>query len=423
MLFDRLDIPVENEDWNSADPEEAAILLDELGLDPFEGQYGHHGFDDSPFMYIAQEGRPEILEVMISKHPCIEKYATEDRQLKVNKALHKAVKHRRLDNVKFLIRSLGAHLDYKDPQGRNAFMIAAGNDQTISQFLLDLGASVEGVDREGLGALHWAACSGFKTLCSKLIDRGMDINLRARQGATPLMVACSNRHKEICDLLLDRGCDVNQGTPEGWTALHVAVRACSASIVKRLLHHGAEPNVVSSRLTHNSDVVPASTPLLIAIALNSNKILKHLFDANCDINLAGTVCLNPSFSSSESEEESKVVEKQKCYPCQFAILSRAWDICALLIKAGCDVNPLRKWLEENKSPVTIPPEKLLYIKILVNNVTVAPLKLRHLVRLKIRELLGTDLLDSVYELALPLQAKHYILFHELFRPSAGSFEV
>ena len=139
--------------------------------------------------------------------------------------------------------------------------------------------------------------------------------------------------------------------------------------------------------------------------------------------MPGTVCMNPSFSSSESEEESKIIEKQKCFPCQFAILSRAWDICALLIKAGCEVNPIRKWLEDNTSPVTIPPEKLLYLKILVNNITVSPPKLRHLARRKIRDLLGRDLLDSVYELAIPLQAKHFILCHELFRPTCGSFEV
>jgi ankyrin repeat protein len=251
----------------------------------------------------------------------------------------------------------------------------------------------------------------------------MDTNLKAKQGATPLMVACSNRHKEICDLLLNRGCEVNIATQEGWTALHVAVRACSASIVKRLLHHGADPNVISAKLTHNSDVVPASTPLLIAIALNSMKIIRHLYDANCDINMPGTVCMNPSFSSSESEEESKIIEKQKCYPCQFAILSRAWDICALLMKSGCDVTPIRKWLEEDKSPVSIPPEKLLYLRILLNNVTTAPPKLRHLLRRKIRDLLGRDLLDSVYELAIPLQAKHFILYHEFFRHTCGSFEV
>ena len=60
-LCHRLDIPVENEDWNSGDVDEVRLLLEELQLDPFEGQYGRHGFDDSPFMYVAQEGSPAVL--------------------------------------------------------------------------------------------------------------------------------------------------------------------------------------------------------------------------------------------------------------------------------------------------------------------------------------------------------------------------
>ena len=45
--------------------------------------------------------------------------------------------------------------------------------------------------------------------------------------------------------------------------------------------HGADPDVQSSKLTHNGDTVPASTPLLIAICLDSVKMLRHLMDANC----------------------------------------------------------------------------------------------------------------------------------------------
>ncbi len=46
-------------------------------------QYGIHGYEDSPFMYISQEGKPEILELLINKHPCINKYEEEDKKEKV----------------------------------------------------------------------------------------------------------------------------------------------------------------------------------------------------------------------------------------------------------------------------------------------------------------------------------------------------
>ena len=419
----RLDIPVENEDWNTTVREEVEILLQDLRLDPFRGQYGYHGYEDSPFMYIVQEGKPDVLEAMVELHPCIESYTTADRQNKLNRALHKAIKHRRLDNVKFLVKTLNAHLDYVDAQGRNALLVALGHDETIAQFLVDLGADVHSVDRHGLSALHWAACSGFRSSCIKLLDKQLDINLHAKQGATPLMVACSSRHKEIVDLFLARSCDVNTTTPEGWTALHVAVRACSASIVKRLLQAGANPNVTSCKLTHNSDVVPASTPLMIAIALNSMKIIKHLFDANVDITLPGSVCLNPTFSSSESEEDSRIVEKHKCAPVQYAILSRAWDVCALLMKAGCDARVVERWIEENRAPVSIPHDRLLFLRMQLRIVLTSPASLRQLTRRKIRACLGGTLLDKIQTLPLSQQLRQYLLCHELFRPTCGVIDV
>ena len=72
-LCHTMDVPVENEDWNATDPAEVAVLLEQLHLDPFEGQYGRHGFDDSPFMYVVQEGRAEVLEMMVTRHPSIDR--------------------------------------------------------------------------------------------------------------------------------------------------------------------------------------------------------------------------------------------------------------------------------------------------------------------------------------------------------------
>lgn len=64
------------------------------------GQYGNHGFDDSPFMYLTQEGRPETLQHIVENNPSIGQYSPEDLTTMMNKALHKAIRYRRLENVK-----------------------------------------------------------------------------------------------------------------------------------------------------------------------------------------------------------------------------------------------------------------------------------------------------------------------------------
>lgn len=421
-LCHRLEIPVENEDWNTGDLEEIRVLLEELKLDPFQGVYGSHGYEDSPFMYLTQEGQPEALEMMIAHHPCLDKYTQEDKQEKIDLALYKAIKNHRLDNAKLLLASCAARLHVTDAQNRTPFLFACGHDQAIASYLLDLGVDYEGCDQEGLNALHWATCAGYKGLCDRLLEKGLNPDSQANLGATPLMVACSNGHVDIASAFLKSGADPNLKTPEGWTALHVAVRACAPAIVKLLMAHGALPDVQSNRLTHSSDIVPASTPLLIAIALNSMRIIRHLLHANCDINLPGLVFTNPNHSSSESDEDFKYT-KQKCTPIQYAIISRAWDIAELLIKVGCNVASVRLWLEFKRAPVHIPEEKSKYLRHLIYLSTTSPPKLRYLVRRRIRQILGRQLLNKVTQLDIPASTQQFILYQDLFRAQAGSFEV
>ena len=423
QLCQRLDIPVENEDWNTAESEEVLLLLQDLLLDPLQGQYGWHSFEDSPFMYLAQEGRPEILRLLFSRHPCMEKYSDEEQQLMMSKALHKAVQHHRLDNATVLLNELNAQLEWRDEQGRTAFLMACGHDQPCALYLLEKGGDINVKDVEGLGALHWAACSGFMETCCILIDRGIPVETRAKLGATPLMVASSGRRHSIVKMFLDQGSDVNACTPDGWTALHVAVRACAPVIVHTLLQHGANPNAQSSRLTHNSDVVPASTPLLIAIALNSMRVIRHLLNANCDISMPGLACTWPSLSSSESDDDIKY-QKKRCTPIQYAILSRAWDVAELLLKAGCEAGSVRSWLDLNHSPVHIPDDRLRQLRLLIQQSTTLPPKLKFLCRRSVREILGRQLVEKLEKLeGLPQTCREFILYHDLFRPTEGSFEV
>ena len=51
-------------------------------------------------MYLCQEGRPETLQKLVADHPSINQYTQEEITSKMNQALHKAIKYRRLENVK-----------------------------------------------------------------------------------------------------------------------------------------------------------------------------------------------------------------------------------------------------------------------------------------------------------------------------------
>jgi len=436
-LCHSMDVPVENEDWNAADPAEIAVLLTELHLDPFEGQYGRHGFEDSPFMYIVQEGQPEIMEMMVRRHPCIVKYSDDDLQAKYNAALFKAVRSRRLDNVQLLER-LGAERECRDDQGRTPFLLACGHDEATAQYLMGVGADVAAVDSDGLTALHWAACAGRRALTTAILEQGLvAVNCQGDLGATPLMVACAARHLDTAEVLLEAGADADLATPDGWRALHVAVRACAAPIVRLLLVKGrANPDAVSSSLVHGDDLVPASTALLIAISLNSVRMMRHLMDAGADINLAGVVSVptwvQPTSVSSGSESDDAgttcdAVSQRMCTPLQFAIISRAWDVAELLIRTSCDTSSVMPWLEpEAGTPpplIAVPHDHAAYLRRVISLMSSSPAKLSHLARLQLRHVLGRQLELKLDELDLPLNTQQYLLFYDLFHAHSGSFDI
>ena len=425
-----MDVPVENEDWNAADPAEVAVLLTELRLDPFEGQYGRHGFDDSPFMYVVQEGRPDVLETMVERHPCVHRYSGDDVQRKYNAALFKAIRSRRLDNAKLLVERLGAEMECRDEQGRTPFVLACGHDELAAWYLMDAGADAAAVDGDGLTALHWAACAGRRALCTAVLERGtVFVNSHADLGATPLMVACAARHLDVAVTLLDAGADPDQATPDGWRALHVAVRACAAPIVHLLLAEGrAEPDATSSSLTHGGDRVPASTPLLIAISLNSVRMLRHLLDAGADVDHAGLVSLpaHASVSSGSDSDDAATApacDDVTCSPLQFAVASHAWDVAELLVHAGCRTSPVAPWLDPGSSPVSVPHERAAYLRRVIAGESSSPARLGHVSRLYVRRLLGRHVASKLVELNLPLSTQQYLLFYDLFHTHSGTFDI
>lgn len=356
----------------------------------------------------------------------------------LDRALFKAIRSRRVDNVQVLVGKLGADIRCRDEQGRTPFIVACGHDEGSARLLMELGAKVNDVDNDGLTALHWAACAGYTSLAATLIEKGtIPLDARANLGATPLMVACAARHMGVAEFLLDAGASVNLSTPEGWRALHVAVRACSPVIVRLLLTNGgADPEAASSALAHGGDVVPGNTALLIAISLNNVRILRHLLDAGCDINRPGLVHVPSSAStgaSSESESEdfrslSTTGRQMVLSPLQFAIVSRSWDVVDLLIRAGVNVTGILSWLDRSSGsttcmPVEIPAEQVSFVRRLVTNAMTVPVKLRHLARLRVRQLLGHRVAMKIEAMDLPTNAQQYILFYDLFRAHAGSFEV
>ena len=326
-----------------------------------------------------------------------------------------------------------------------------------------------------------------------MVQRGMSVNCAAGLGATPLMVACAARHLDVAELLLNAGADPDLATPDGWRALHVAVRACAAPIVRLLLAEGrTDPDAMSrGTLTHGGDVVPASTPLLIAISLNSTRMIRHLLDAGADLNLAALVAppthhSHASLSSGSDSDDATGTFPASCVcsPVQFAVMSRAWDVAELLVRAGADTALLQAWLggdehtpgtSETRVPtqgaptpptdpasavalapahelpasalgtpapgaptihgdevtsmplVYIPGEQASHLRQVLADCVCGPARLSQLARLCVRRLLGRHLAVKLSQLNLPLSTRQYLLYYDLLHSAAtatpGTFDI
>jgi len=103
----------------------------------------------------------------------------------------------------------------KEADQRRSEMVAA---------LLEHGAKVNEVDKDGWSALMWAAWSGQPKVVSELLEAGADVDLVGHNGFTALSLAAMRGKSEIVKQLLDHGADVTVKTKKGQTALDLVIQ-------------------------------------------------------------------------------------------------------------------------------------------------------------------------------------------------------
>ncbi len=90
------------------------------------------------------------------------------------------------------------------------------------QYLLQNGAHLDLVDRDGKTALHLAADRGQLEVIKRLVGGGQDVNQRDWGETTPLMQAAEKGHTDCVEWLLENGAQVDLEDILGRTALDLA---------------------------------------------------------------------------------------------------------------------------------------------------------------------------------------------------------
>jgi ankyrin repeat protein len=143
----------------------------------------------------------------------------------------------------------GADVNAVSREGQTPLMSAAlaGRVDAVES-LLAHGAKVDAAEEwRGQTALMLAAGEGHVDVARALIAAGADPTARSKSGFTALLFAVRNAQVDTIALLLEHGANVNDLAPDGTSALNVAVVNAFYEAAAALLDHGADPNLPDAR--------------------------------------------------------------------------------------------------------------------------------------------------------------------------------
>ncbi|TVY76036.1 Ankyrin-3 [Lachnellula suecica] len=125
-----------------------------------------------------------------------------------------------------LILDKGAKVENIDKQGRVALHLAAqtGRFPIFQRISAVPEASIDVKDKQGRNVLHHAAIGGSDVMIKFLLDGfDFDINAADDDGWTALHWACRNQNPMVVQTLLDGGADYKKACTRGWTPLYIAL--------------------------------------------------------------------------------------------------------------------------------------------------------------------------------------------------------
>ncbi len=143
----------------------------------------------------------------------------------------------------------GASVNAASREGQTPLMTAARTGKLDAvEALLAHGATVDAAEAwRGQTALMWAAGEGHLDVVAALIKAGANVNAKSKAGSTPLLFAVRNAQNDTLRYLLDHGARANDIAPDGTSALNVAVVNAFYETAAVLLDHGADPNLPDAR--------------------------------------------------------------------------------------------------------------------------------------------------------------------------------
>ncbi|CAH1774128.1 unnamed protein product [Owenia fusiformis] len=350
-----------------------------------------------------------------------------------------------LDLVSHLLKHKADH-SQKDSRGVTPIKQACQHGTlAMVKDLLDNGVDINETTVHKFTPLHHAVLGGNADIVEYILDEGANLNVQSYMGDTPFLLAVKLNHidivqlflskdidlkfekqgerslresqsSEIMKLLLDKGICAMEVDEWGdsvfksiiaqlrrdssdepfqvlkqmcshygynnlgkWqdVVLHMAVWNCDIEMTKLLLEAGANPNVA----------LDSYYPLITAMENYSDDIFKLLILYGADIN--PTKGANPFITGCQGDGTYLMLK--------------------ILYTAGCDLDPLRSWIDEGKAVQKLQTDDVVTWS-WIQDVVSQPRSLKQLCGIAIRQLLHQPIYSPTEKLPLPKPLKEYLLF-------------
>ncbi len=349
----------------------------------------------TPVMKACFHGNYDVTKLLLSHGANIRQ--VDDQEMN---CLHYACMNGSVDIIGLLLDMDKTILDVPNWRGETPLMLATefGHWRAISCLLqnncdINLTCQRHGSSHilSGHAALHISSRDDHVNISRDLIANGASINLTDGSDRTALHWACREGNLNIVRLLLACDMNIDLQNVHGETSLFEAVNGCHEDIVELLLKYNANPDI----LTNNG-----KSALTKAIHLDSVAIVKCLLLSNCN--------LNHHWINSINQKQTETLD-----PMGLALQNANLDIVRMLMTAGFNINSVMNWVFSYQTKIEDKTRNMTD-----SNTTDLPiditeyLVLKHMCKVKIRNLLGICITQKVQALYLPSTLKQYVLLND-----------
>ena len=259
--------------------------------------------------------------------------------------LHLACREGRIDVMHTLIQTFKTELNIRDDHNDTPLMKAVeyGRCETVKSLILsEYGCDISIKGSNGYSLLHIAIVEGHMEMFEMLVSEfGMSPIMIDGDGNTPLMLAMKKEKNELVLAMLEKySCGPNTKDNEGNSPLHVACIKGNPGVVKTLISHGADLNVLDKH---------GYTPLMTAVKCGNSELVKLLLDHDVTAS-NGWSLLHIAVSEGHTSMLKMLVSN---YGMSLLVVDEAGDtplhVCAKLGHYDC----VRSLLEDFQSPIYI----------------------------------------------------------------------